>query len=150
MRTEYNNCISITQALYFDLFDNISYKWLKLILDPSIDRDEWDFQVHIEDLDCEIQGYCITKFTFDLKISKITSSYNANGFTTEYKTKTFTKTIEYQCSSPFDIALCEMIITSDDDGSDYDEIEEEVEEEEEPTSVIDFDVPSLYPVVEIR
>jgi hypothetical protein len=127
--TKYDNCISIEKALYFDLFDDIDYKWLKLILDPSVDREEYDFEVEIEDIPVEevIEGFfkispeCRTTFTFDLKMAKRRPSYNANGYTTEYITKTFTKTIDYDGSSAIAMTLCGM----------KDNEEEEEEEEEE-------------------
>ena len=123
----YPNCISIEQALYFDLFDDINYKWLKLILDPSIDRDEWDFEVEIEDIpvEKEVEGFfitspdCRTTFTFDLrKVDDVRLGE------TYYKTKTFTKTIDYGGSSGFAMTLCSM---KDDDT----EEEEEEEKDEE-------------------
>ena len=129
MPTNYTNCISIEKALYFDLFDDIPYKWLKLILDPSVDREEWDFEVEIEDIpvEKEVEGFfitspdCRTTFTFELKMV----DYVRFG-ETHYKTKTFTKTIEYGCSSGFAMTLGDMV--RDDD------TEEEEEEEEEDTA----------------
>jgi hypothetical protein len=145
MKTDYTDCISLTQALYFDLFDDIKYKWLKLILNSRIDLDEYDFQVHIEDLPCDRPAFCKVKFTFDLQMED-----DERWGRLYYKTKTFTKIIEYNGSSELAATLCGMIVTSDDDESCYDENEDEESEEEEPTSVIDLDVASLYPVVEIR
>ena len=121
----YTNCISIEKALYFDLFDDIPYKWLKLILDPSIDMEEYDFEVEIEDLPVEkvVEGFfitspdCRTTFTFDLQMAIKKPSYNANRYTTEYITKTFTKTIEYGNSSAFAMTLCDM---RDDDTEEED------------------------------
>jgi hypothetical protein len=121
--TNYTNCISIEKALYFDLFDDIDYKWLKLILSPSVDREEYDFEVEIEDIPVEkvIEGFfktspeCRTTFTFDLKMSKIRPSYNANGYITEYITKTFTKTIDYDASSPIAMALCDLQYNEEDE-----------------------------------
>ena len=111
----YTNCISIETALYFDLFDDIPYKWLKLILDPSVDREDYDFEVEIEDIPVEevIEGFfrtspdCRTTFTFELRMV----DYVRLG-ETHYKTKTFTKTIEYGGSSAFAMTLCGM---KDDD-----------------------------------
>jgi len=114
--TNYTNCISIETALYFDLFDDISYKWLKLILDPSVDREENDFEVEIEDLPCTRECYCITKFTFELKMV----DYIRMG-STYYKTKKFSKTIEYNGSSGLAMTICEL--------KEDEEHEEEDEEE---------------------
>ena len=132
----YTNCISIEKALYFDLFDDIPYKWLKLILDPSVDREEYDFEVIIEDIPVEkvVEGFfitspdCRTTFTFDLKMSKTKPSYNANGYTTEYITKTFTKTIEYGSSSTFAMTLLDM---KEEEEEEEEEDEEEEEEEKD-------------------
>ena len=125
MPSNYTNCINIEQALYFDLFDDIPYKWLKLILDPSIDREEWDFEVEIEDIPVEkevdiafITSPCRTTFTFDLKLVD-----DVRFGQTYYKTKTFTKTIDYGGSSGFAMTLCGM--------KEEDEDTEEEEEEDE-------------------
>ena len=117
----YTNCISIEKALYFDLFDDIPYKWLKLILDPSIDREEYDFEVEIEDLPCARIAFCITKFTFDLRMVD-----DIRFGVTHYKTATVTKTIEYNNSSELAMTLCDM--------KEEEEEEEEEEAEEDETS----------------
>ena len=135
---KYTNCISIKQALYFDLFDDIKYEWLKLVLDPSVDRDEYEFDVTIEDLPCEwaSSGFCKTKFTFELR-----KEDEVRFGETYYKTKTFTKTIEYNGSSYLAMTLCGMVgEDSEDEEEDTDtntediytsnNEEEEVEEEE--------------------
>ena len=36
----YTNYININDALWFNLFDEIPYKWLKEVLDPEMNRDE--------------------------------------------------------------------------------------------------------------
>lgn len=112
--TNYDNCISIEKALYFDLFDDIDYKWLKLILDPSVDREEYDFEVEIEDLPCDREAFCITKFTFELKMVDF-----IRWGKTHYKTKKFSKTIEYNGSSALAMTLSGMV--RDDDTEDEDE-----------------------------
>lgn len=123
--TNYTNCISIDKALYFDLFDDIDYKWLKLILDPSIDRQEWDFEVEIEDKpvekDVDMRFDCRTTFTFELK--KID---DVRFGITYYKTKTFTKTIEYGGSSGFAMTLGDL--TMDDDTEDEKSGDEDIED----------------------
>ena len=117
MPTNYTNCISIEKALYFDLFDDIPYKWLKEVIDPSIDREEYDFEVEIEDLPCNREAFCKVKFTFELRMVD-----DVRFGITHYKTKTFTKTIEYNGSSAFALTLCGM--------TSYDDTEEEEEEED--------------------
>lgn len=101
---KYTNCITINQALYFDLFDDIPYKWLKLVLDLSIDRDEYDFEVNIEDLPCDRPAHCIVKFTFVLR-----KEDDVLFGETRYTTKGFTKTIEYNGSSYLALTLCGMV-----------------------------------------
>ena len=131
----YTNCISIEQALYFDLFDDIPYMWLKLILGSSVDREEYDFEVNIEDKPVKVvKGFfitspdCRTTFTFDLRMSKTKASYNANSYTTEYITKTFTKTIEYGSSSAFAMALCDMKTEDEADDEDEEEISQNLKQ----------------------
>ena len=119
--SNYTNCISITQALYFDLFDNIEYKWLKLVLDPSIDRDEWDFEVEIEDLPCDRLAFCKIKFTFELQMKK--HERWAIDVEEYYETKTFTKTFEYNGSSAFAMTLCDMIADNDSEEDENEEVE---------------------------
>lgn len=124
MPSNYTNVISINQALYFDLFDDISYKWLKLVLDPALDREEYDFEVEIEDLPCDRLAFCKIKFTFELQIEedeRLGEKY--------YKTKKFSKTIEYNGSSAFALTLCGMVADNDS------EEEEEEEEEGEPINI---------------
>ena len=43
----YTNCVSLKTALKLDLFDDIEYKHLKDLLTPTMDYDEYDFQVEI-------------------------------------------------------------------------------------------------------
>jgi hypothetical protein len=126
--TNYPNCITIENALYFDLFDNIKYEWLKLVLDPSVDREEYDFEVEIEDLPCSRLAFCIVKFTFELRMV----DYIRWG-ETHYKTKTFSKTIEYNGSSALAMTLCGMV--RDDDTEDEDEEEEEEEQQRNESCV---------------
>lgn len=120
MPSNYSNCINITQALYFNLFDDISYKWLKLVLDPSVDRDEYDFKVEIEDLPCDRPAFAIVKFTFELaKVDDVRWGR------THCSHKIFWNTIEYNTSSELAMMLCGMVV-------------EDSEEE-------DLDTVSLYP-----
>ena len=113
MSSNYTNCINITQALYFDLFDDISYKWLKLVLDPSVDRDEYDFEVDIEDLPSDRPTFAIVKFTFELaKVDDVRWGR------TRYSHKTFTKTIEYNTSSELAMMLSGMVGEEEDEDLD--------------------------------
>ena len=119
----YTKCITMEMALYFDLFDDINYKWLKEVLDPNMDKDEYDFEVEIEDMKIDIEEgeewksvYCKTKFTFDLRML-----YDESFGEKYYHTKSFTKIIEYNGSSGIALTLMNL----------YEEEETETEEEED-------------------
>ncbi len=74
----YTNCISLTTALKLDLFDDIKYIHLKDLLTKSMDWDEYDFEVKIEDLPNEYKkiGYDRrTKFTFTLGYTEFEKIY---------------------------------------------------------------------------
>ena len=111
----YTNSISIEQALYFDLFDDIKYEWLKEVLDPKRDREEYDFDVEIKDIphnedDDRCPSWCKTSFTFELR----QIDYIRFG-ETYYKTKTFTKKIEYNGSSGTALSLMNLWIDNESD-----------------------------------
>jgi len=115
----YTNCINITDALWFGLFDDVPYKWLKEVLDKKMDWDEYDFEVEITDVPLERElgevmegGLCATKFDFELRWND-----EIWGSEKKWKTQTFTKIIEYNCSGEVALKLCKM----DDD---YEEEEE--------------------------
>ena len=111
----YTNVINITDALYLDLFDDINYKWLKEVLDPNMDRDEYDFEVEIEDIPFQHTGYITTNFTFELRML----NYERFG-RKYYHTKSFTKIFEYTPNSPLGISISNM----------YEEDEDEIHEED--------------------
>ena len=95
-----------------DLFDNISYKYIKNI----INNDDDDIEVEIEDLDCDTEGWCKTRFTFEISQGKVYK------WDTEDTYKKFVVEKEYNSSSPYALMMCEL---------DTDEEDEEDEEEEE-------------------
>ena len=111
----YTNVIDITDALYLDLFDDINYKWLKEVLNPNMDKDEYDFEVEIEDLPFERKGYITTQFTFELRML-----YDERFGEKYYHTKSFTKILEYTPNSPLGISISNM----------YEEDEDEIHEED--------------------
>ena len=116
----YLNCISITQALYFDLFDDIPYKWLKEVLNPKNNNNEYDFEIELEVLEHDREAYRKIKFTFELRMKYDEEKY--------YYTKKFEKIIEYNTSSEIALELRE-----------FNKEEEEEEEEEEEILVTKFE-----------
>ncbi len=80
----YTNCITLTTALELDLFENIEYKYLKKLLnigvDASIDYDEYDFEVEIENIpDDTIEAWeCCTRITFEIEDKKYEKLYTYN------------------------------------------------------------------------
>ena len=113
----YSNVLSIEEALYFELFDDIKYEWLKEVLDPKRE-DENDFEVEIEDIpnDENTEYYKTTQFTFELR--KI--DYVRFG-ETHYKTKTFVVKKTYAYNSPYAMSL----------GNNYEDTDDEEDEEDE-------------------
>lgn len=113
----YSNVLSIEEALYFELFDDIKYEWLKEVLDPKRE-DENDFEVEIEDIpnDENTEDYKTTQFTFELrKIDDVRFGE------THYKTKTFVVKQTYGYNSPYAMSL----------GNNYQSTDDEEEEEED-------------------
>ena len=119
-----------------DLFDNISYKYIKDI----INNDEDDIEVEIEDLDCDRVAWCKTRFTFELNIDVSGGSMPIMVY------KKFVVEKEYNGSSPYALMLCELDKTDDEeeeetitlmhgginaDGSKWFEIRELQKEEED-------------------
>jgi len=97
----YTNCINLNYAINeLDLFDNIEYKYLKKLLNPSVDYDDYDFEVDIQDNPDDekprFETYCITVVKFDLENPK----YDAEDpWCRENKYIRFTKRYEYNGSS---------------------------------------------------
>ena len=117
---EYPNCITINQALYFDLFDKINYEWLKQVLDPKIDKDEYNFEVEIEDLPNDTPAWCTTKFTFEL--TQLDCVWFGES---KYITRKFVVVKEYNGSSATAMTLCGMCHYVDDEESEVESDEEE-------------------------
>mgnify|MGYP001264516994 CR=1 FL=1 len=126
----YTNCINLNYAINeLDLFDNIEYKYLKKLLNPSVDYDDYDFEVDIQDNpDNEkprFETYCITVVKFDLE----NPNYDAeDSWNRENKTIRFTKRYEYNGSSIMGLNFGNLWIdeeTSDED-EEYDEYDEVV------------------------
>ena len=91
----YPNCISISTMKELDLFDNISYKYIKDI----INNDDDDIEVEIEDVDCvecDMVAWCKTRFKFEIDLGR------GNGVLKVNLIK------EYNASSPYAIMLCQL------------------------------------------
>jgi hypothetical protein len=118
----YSNALTIAKALYFDLFDDIKYEWLKEVLDPEVDKEEEYIDIEIEDLPEETRGnHRTTSFTFELR--KV--DYIRMG-ETHYKTKKFVVEKSYNGASPFGITLAQEW---EDDEEDNEEDEYESEDD---------------------
>ncbi len=107
----YTNCLTIGQMKELDLFDNISYKYIKDI----INNDDSDINVEIEDFDCDRVAYCKTRFTFEISQGKMYS------WDTKDTYKKFVVEKEYNGSSIFALLMLNL----------YEEEDDEEEEEEE-------------------
>tara|TARA_R110000823_G_scaffold36930_9_gene100539 strand:+ start:1441 stop:1770 length:330 start_codon:yes stop_codon:yes gene_type:complete len=107
----YTNCLMVSQMKELDLFDNISYKYIKNI----INNDDEDIEVEIEDLECDRIAYCKTQFIFI-----IPQLYDERFGEKYYKDAKFVVKKEYNTSSPYAIMMLEL--------EDEDEDEEEEDE----------------------
>ena len=94
-----------------DLFDNISYKYIKDIINDDDDC----IDVEIEDVECDRITYCKTRFKFQIDLG---SGNGVLKVTTEK---------EYNTSSPFALMMCEL----EEDEEEEEEGEEDEEEEDE-------------------
>ncbi len=110
----YTNCLMIGQMKELNLFDNISYKYIKNIINDNDD----DIEVEIEDLDCDRIAWCRTRFTFEISQGKMYSWDIVDTY------KKFVVEKEYNGSSPYALMMCYLNEESDEE-------EEEEEEEEE-------------------
>jgi hypothetical protein len=129
----YTNLISLNDALYFGLFDEIPFRQVKRFFDEGVNRDECDFEVYIENLPCDIPAWGKVLFEFSLMVLDI----NENGMLTIMTNKRFTKEFGYNTSSCYALLLSSLQIDEDEeekedeDEEDEDEDEEEKEEEKE-------------------
>lgn len=118
---DFTNEISVSNALYLELFDDVPYKWLIDKLSPSnprTKRSETTFEVEITDCPvktnvtqhlteggidgCVITSNdCATQFVFELT-HKITPKRTER--------QTFSKLVTYDVNSPIDIMICENLV----------------------------------------
>ena len=118
----YTTCISINDALFFDLFDDIEFKYLKGIFTGDDDYDEHIIPVIIKITPHECD--CCANAKMDYEIEGII----------------FTRSFMYRKSYPIGLKLEQIFEFAD---TEYDSDDEDVyeEEEEEPTSVMDLKQP---------
>ena len=134
----YTNNINYYTIDYLDLFDDIPFKYVKSIVTFfNKNEDEWfdfDFEVEIEDVECDRVAWCATKFTFDLKINV------SEGAMPLWVTKTFVVVKEYNGSSAMAMYIGEHLFNEEeetDEDEDEDE-DEETDEEEDIVSIVDL------------
>ena len=107
----YTNCLMVSIMKQLNLFDNISYKYIKDIINDDDDL----IEVEIKDLDCDRIAYCKTRFKFS--IPQLIDERFGEKY---YKDAKFVVEKEYNGSSPFALMMIEL----------YEEDEEEEEEED--------------------
>ncbi len=110
----YTNCLLVSTMKKLDLFDNISYKYIKDI----INDDDVLIEVEIKDLDCDRFGYCKTRITFS--IPQLIDERFGEKY---YKDKKFVVETEYYGSSEF--ALIMLLLQKEDEEEEEDEEDEE-------------------------
>ena len=104
----YTDCLEVGTMKDLELFDDIPYKYIKKIIDCN---DEV-IDVEIEDLDCDILGYCKKRFTIELSVDV------SRGRMPIMVDKKFVVEKEYNGSSCFALIMCNLYQESDDDDDD--------------------------------
>ena len=135
----YTNCITLNDALYFDLFDEIPYRQVKQFFEKEVDRNEFDFEVCIEKLPCDIPAYGKVSFTFTLMVD-----INVNGSLSIMRPKQFIKEIEYNTSSAYALKLIDLQRDEEEEDDENavalgDEEDEDEEEEQQEIKVRRFE-----------
>jgi hypothetical protein len=107
-----NFTISLDDAKYLDLFDDIPYKYLKnCYANDDADKNDDFLDIEITDLFCDRIAYAKIKINFEIRFI-----YDIRFGETNYKTLKYEKMIEYNTSSG--IALKLMEITESETDSD--------------------------------
>lgn len=112
----YTNCVSLDFAInQLDLFDNIEFKYLKHLFNKNIDREEWDFEVDIEDIEDPELGCCMCKTVIKFDIDN--PHYKEDWFYSYQKEKyySFTKEYEYNSSSAYALMFLDLNEESEDE-----------------------------------
>jgi len=107
--------MTVKQARYFNLFDNVQYKYVREL----INDDDNEIDVEIKDLPCDRACYGKVSFKFKLRCDVCPGSLSI------WKTSTFTVELEYNTSSPYAFALIELQEYYGDEEDEEDEEEEE-------------------------
>jgi hypothetical protein len=116
----YINFLFVSSMKKLDLFDNISYKYIKDI----INNDDDEIDIEIKDLDCDRFGYCKTQFTFS--IPQLIDERFGEKY---YEDAKFVVEKEYYGSSPF--ALMMINLYENDEEEDKTDTEDSSTDEEE-------------------
>jgi len=132
----YTNCVSLEFAInQLDLFDNIEFKYLKHLFIKDIDREDWDFEVDIEDIALPYSSanccMCKTVVKFELENPEYIEE---GGFYPHQKEKSYSFTKEYVYNGSSEMALIFMDLCEE---SEDEEEESEEEEEEEPDDLME-------------
>ena len=109
----YTKCLMVSTMKELDLFDDISYKYIKNI----INDDDDDIEVEIEYLDCDRVAWSRTKFTFEISQGKVYS------WDTEDTYKKFVVEKEYNSSSAYALMMLELQEEDDEEEEEDDEDE---------------------------
>ena len=129
----YTNNINYHTIDYLDLFDEIPFKYVKSIVKQNTNEDDWfdfDFEVEIEDVECDRVAWCATKFTFELEVETTYGSIH---------NKTFVVIKEYNGSSAMAMYIGENLYYEEEEEEDDEEEDEEEDEEDDDVVVGDSD-----------
>ena len=103
--------ISLDDAKYLELFDDIPYKYLKdCYANDDIDKNDEELDIEITELPCDRIAYCKTQIVFEIRFID-----DIRFGETYYKTLKYSKTFEYSNCGGIALKLGE--ITENDDES---------------------------------
>jgi hypothetical protein len=103
--------ISLDDAKYLDLFDDIPYKYLKdCYANNDADKNDEELDIEIIDLPCDRIAYAKIKIIFEIRFV-----YDIRFGETNYKTLKYEKMIEYNTSSGVALKLMEIMENDDEE-----------------------------------
>tara|TARA_R110002167_G_scaffold92960_1_gene249505 strand:+ start:52 stop:759 length:708 start_codon:yes stop_codon:yes gene_type:complete len=117
----FTRCLMVSRMKELDLFDNISYKDIKDI----INNDGYNVDVEIEGLHLDGIAYCKTQFTFEININV------SGGCMPVMVDKKFVVEKEYNTSSAYLLMMLELIKEDEEEEEEEEEDEEDESEDEE-------------------